>query len=176
MLEPQPVYQIGNPRRPYSWNSSWREKLRESEQAKAGSSGTSTSSVQTSQFHCNNCNLQVPIEELRLREQNQMIFRNRSERPIVYHEMLLCDPCKLLYRQWLTNSGSYYEHRGRPAHRAQRGASQFDAYQLIPLSDYCQAYWRNKIATKSGCLPLPGGQVPPSAEACQTSTAPQGLR
>ena len=170
MLELQHAFPTGNPRRPYYWSFSSRGKSLECVQLAAGSSG------ELRKFRCNNCDLKLPIGELRIREseQSQLSYPNKMERPILHHDMLLCQFCRFQWREWLQDSSKYFE-RNRPR-RGQRSASELERYEILPLARWCQAYWRNKFAKENGRLPLPGRQVPPSPEARQDSTAPQGLR
>jgi len=158
MLELQQAYPTGNPRRPYSWNSSSKGKLQECELLEAGSSGDIRI------FRCNNCNVELPIAELRVREteQSQLNYHNRKERPILYKDMLLCNFCMIQWREWMVDPGKYYEKIGARPHRGQRSSSDLERYEILPLARWCQAYWRNKIATEDGRVPLPGRQIPPS--------------
>ncbi len=178
MLELQQVSAIGNPRRPYYWNSSSRKKSKVSGVAEDGSSGIQTSSRSTTRFRCNNCNVEAPINDLRVRESElaQLNYHHRSERPVLYHEMLLCDSCKIRWREWTTDNGKYYERSQRSPHSGPPSRNELERYSLIPLVNWSQAYWRNKFATENSPVSLPRRQVPPCAEACQASATPQGLR
>ena len=172
MLELQQAYPIGNPRKPYSWSFSSRGKSRECVQPGVGSSGD------LRKYRCNNCNIELPIDELRIREseQAQLSYPNKLERPVLYHEMLLCRFCKYEWREWVQDSSKHYERKTKGPHRGQRSSSELERYYLIPLASWCQAYWRNKIATEDGRVPLSGRQIPPSPEARQASPTPQSLR
>ncbi len=172
MLELQQVYPTGNPRRPYFWSFSSRGRSRECVQPAAGSSGD------LRKYRCNNCNIELPIDELRIREseQTQLSYPNKLERPVLYHDMLLCWFCKYQWREWMQDSSKHYARKAKGRHRGQRSTSELERHYLIPLASWCQAYWRNKIATEDRRVPLPGGQVPSSAEARQTSPTPQSLR
>jgi hypothetical protein len=89
--------------------------------------------------------------------------------------MLLCQGCKRTWREWMSDSSKYYEKRDHAPHAGPPSRIELERYSLIPLANWCEAYWRNKIAKENGRLPLSGGQVPPSPEARQASPAPQGL-
>ena len=172
MLELQQAYPIGNPRKPYSWSFSSRGRSRECVQPGVGFSGG------LRRYRCNNCDIELPIDELRIREseQAQLSYPNKLERPVLYHEMLLCRFCKYEWREWVQDSSKHYERKTKGPHRGQRSSSELERYYLIPLASWCQAYWRNKIATEDSRVPLPGRQIPPSPEAHQASPTPQSLR
>src|SRR3989442_6250442 len=104
MLELQQAFPTGNPRRPYSSNFFSRGRSQESVQLAAGSSG------ELANYRCNNCNVELPIEELRIRqsEQSQLSYPNKMERPILYHDMLLCNFCRFQCREWMLDSSKYF--------------------------------------------------------------------
>src|SRR5438034_9354037 len=118
MLELQQVYPTGNPRRPYFWNSSSRGKLRECVQPEAGSSGD------LRKYRCNNCNIELPIDELRIREseQAQLNYPNKLERPVLYHEMLLCQFCKYHWREWMKDRSKHNDREEKGQHQDQPSA------------------------------------------------------
>src|SRR6266566_3416899 len=66
---------------------------------------------------------------------------------------------KYQWREWMQDSSKHYERKSKGPHRGQRRASELERYYLIPLASWCQAYWRNKIATEDGRVPLPGRQI-----------------
>src|SRR3989442_8408227 len=120
MLELQQAFPTGNPRRPYSSNFFSRGKSQECVQPAAGSSGG------LQKYRCNNCNIELPIDELRIREseQAQLSYPNKPERPVLYHDMLLCQFCKYQWREWMRDSSKHYERKGKGPHQGQRSASE----------------------------------------------------
>src|SRR5207247_4463829 len=161
MIELQQAYPIGNPRKPYSWSFSSRGKSRECVQSGVGSSGD------LRKYRCNNCDIELPIDELRIREseQAQLNYPNKLERPVLYHEMLLCQFCKYQWREWTQDSSKHYEKKAKGPHRGQRSASELERDYLIPLDSRCQAAWRNQMATADGRVPRPRGADARSHEA-----------
>src|SRR5260370_2807449 len=111
MLEREQGYPIENPRRPYCWNSSSRRKSRESELPAAGSSQSLSTETSVVTYRCNNCNVEAPIDELRVREseQGQLDYNRRSQRPVLYHEMHLCHGCNRTWLERMSDSTKYSE-------------------------------------------------------------------
>jgi hypothetical protein len=164
MLEPQPVYTIGNPRRPYSSNFFLRRKSQEHGHLEDGSSG------QTRLYRCNNCNLEAPIEELRVpapgTNNYHLLYRNKGELPKQYQDILLCDSCKLNYIQWKRD----YALR-RPRHHPYH-------ISLIPIAKWAEDYWKRRTQEGSkteSVLPIPWREISPGFEISRASASPQNL-
>lgn len=181
MLELQQDSITGNLPKPYS-SSSWsREESRVFAQPKDGSSGTKTSSTTTTKFRCNNCNLEAPIEQLRVETTDPRYtvhlpgmnngVRN-MDRPRAYRDTLLCNPCKRLFDEWLNDGGSY------------RNIGPFTGPRTVPLSDlskWCRVnYWIHqkppREITSTGLLPIQGRQVSLGAATGTTASSSQDLR
>jgi len=185
MLELEQDSRTGNLPKPYSSNYLWKPESEECTPPTAGSSG------EPSKYRCNNCNLEAPLEELRVianAGQYNLIYpghksgsRNLS-RIVMYRDMLLCGPCRKLFHSWL----AYYPslNHGRRQQREFSGCfplTQFaGTFGQVRISDWGKHYWKQRFRERSqkesGRVPLPRRQVPHSPETCQTSPTSQDLR
>jgi len=109
-------------------------------------------------FKCNNCDVEAPIEELRVKpERNNNVYvlryHNRAEKPPFYLEMLLCDRCKLLYQDWQRNHGS-----------TGRRSGLIHNYQLLPLSNWFREQLVKQHAEAKSRLSLARWEIPLSTE------------
>src|SRR5207249_4175278 len=139
----------GNLPKPYSSNYLWKPESEECTPPTAGSSG------EPSKYRCNNCNLEAPLEELRVianAGQYNLIYPGYKKRSpnmfriVMYRDILLCEPCKKLFQKWLAFRPSLKHSRTEQ--------SEFSAcYHLIQfagtigqvrISDWGRHYWKQR--------------------------------
>jgi len=109
-------------------------------------------------FKCNNCDVEAPIEELRVKPErnNNMQFlhyHNKAERPPFFLDMLLCDRCKFLFKEWQRNHGCTGIR-----------SSLIHNYVLLPLSNWFREQLVKQHAEAKSRLSLARWEIPLSAE------------
>ena len=114
-------------------------------------------------FKCNNCDTEAIIEDLRVQSygpRDGVRYAHKSSQPKFFLEMLLCDRCKLLYREWQRNHGS-----------TGRRSSLIHNSELLPLSNWFRKQLVKQYAEAKSRLSLARWEIPLSAEHRQTVTA-----
>src|SRR2546427_4891470 len=104
-------------------------------------------------FRCNNCDAELPIEQLRVTSQSQD-YRWRSwsrTTHLICLEMLLCPSCQQLWHHWMRHSPSVGKpERGRPLTVA-----------ILDLADWCHNhYWKQRILAFKPTRPVQHGLTP----------------
>ena|SRR6266567_364338 len=182
MLELRQRSSTGNRQKPSFWSLLWKEKSKDSAQAEDGSS-------QPRLFRCNNCDLEAPIERLRVREQNPGRFLKyhgvnghlqaqgkHMDYPECFLEMLLCDDCKVEYKQWNRYDGVLQKRARFTLYRT--------VIPLFPLPRWARAsYWRYRTRNpigysteEAGSLSISWWEVSPRSQVSGTSATAQDLR
>lgn len=109
-------------------------------------------------FRCNSCAVELPIEELRVRERNPGLYLKyhgvyghlqaqgkHLDYPECFQEILLCDDCKRLYNRWKKDFTLNKPKHGRII------------VDLTDLATWSRAYWKQRFqqaAAANGVLPL----------------------
>src|SRR5712692_2584313 len=150
------IFETGNQQKAYSLSSWSKDGSSHSEPLKVATSSRKITCL----YRCNNCDLPGSIEELRVeishREKSggTLHYRNKSETPTLYHEMLLCEFCQVKFRKWQRNGG-----RGDPSSRCKPVSNNL----VASISEWSGAYWKHRFQ-ENGSLPLAGRQVSPGPE------------
>src|SRR5919109_166686 len=155
MSELVQVSSTGNRQKPYSWSSSSKEKSKPSEEATDGSSIEKI-------YRCNNCNLLAPIEELRTypakgASGNHCVYFHKTSsmqhltnytRLIFPLDTLLCDSCKILFKEWGRHRG-VGENPVQGSRSRRYGSSsliQFAGkFGVTRIEDWSRQYWRGRF-------------------------------
>ena len=165
MLELKQASRTGNPQRVSFWSLLSKAGSKPTTQQEAGSSLL---------YRCNNCDLEAPIEDLRVPityPSSYLVYRNRSERPPLFHDMMLCADCRTDYRNWINT----YDHTTMGLATAFKKGNRI--FPLINIALWSREYWKRKRreAQANSSLSVPRRQVSSCTETLETTPLPQDL-